>query len=81
LILGHPLKSGRRFLVEQIKKRVNDSEEQLMRILLGNCDFFQEPERSDCLEDLKEFGRNFIRGVRQNLNKPAKEICIEFKAC
>jgi hypothetical protein len=71
-----------KFLVEAIKRRVNDSEDKILAILTGLCEFLpDENDKIECKKDLTDFGRQLIRFVKENFNQSSEEICKKHGQC
>jgi len=76
-ILCQPCQLG----VQLIKDFANKPDEELLAMLLKQCDRLPEQARGPCKLALSLVGRQIITYVRRNLQEPNKQICHRFRLC
>jgi hypothetical protein len=76
-LLCNPCQLG----VQLVKDFANKPDEELLAMLLKQCDRLPEQARGPCKLALSLVGRNIIVYVRANLQQPNKAICHRFRLC
>jgi hypothetical protein len=76
-ILCQPCQLG----VQLVKDFANKPDEELIKMLVAQCDRLPENARGACKVALNLAGREIIRYVRANLTQPNLQICQRFRLC
>lgn len=76
-ILCQPCQLG----VQLVKDFANKPDEELLAMLVKQCDRLPEQARGPCKLALSLVGRQIITYVRANLQQPNKAICNRFRLC
>jgi hypothetical protein len=67
--------------VQLVKDFANKPDEELIQLLVTQCDRLPEVGRGPCRLALSLVGKQIITYVRRNLQEPNRAICNKFKLC